>query len=155
MTTRKELMIVKEKRKNEAIKRTEELQKAFGLSKDLVQSLKDNIVMFSYETAKKRNGRMAPISSQKKYSKIVREFEEKNNCYVYHAIETRSIFNKLILTLLFVSGDEEEWELDRLEDNYIYAYCVNIQYPECSEYGDVFLEASKNHIALVRGDITP
>ena len=144
-----------EKIRNEAVTRTEELQKAFDLPKDLVQSLKDNIVMFSYETAKKRNGRMAPISSKKKYSKIVREFEEKNNCYVYHAIETRSVFNKLILTLLFVSRDEEEWELDRLEDNYIYAYCVNIQYPECSEYGDVFLEVSKNHIALVRSEITP
>ena len=56
-----------------------------------------------------------------------------------------------MFALLYVSDDEESWEYERLEDNYISAYVYNINHPECSEFGDIILTG--NNGALVRTDV--
>lgn len=138
--------------KKEALKRIESLEKECGLSVSLAESFKNGEVLYSCVTPKKRLGRMRKLSSNKEYEQIVKVFEEKNKNYtVYHVIHSETYMGD-ILSILFVSDEPDEWEMERLEDGYIYAYCVNLLYPELSEYGDIFIEGYDNGTSLVRVD---
>ena len=65
-------------------------------------------------------------------------FEHKNNILVYAAIHSHTEFGEL-LTMLYVSAHEQEWELDREEliNDFPLAYVKNLTYPELSEFGIV------------------
>ncbi len=56
----------------------------------------------------------------------------------YHAIYNGAAVGAL-LSILFVSSDEEEWELDKrdMEAGYPMAYVFNLDIPEFSEYGSI------------------
>ena len=64
--------------------------------------------------------------------KIVKEFEEKHNCLVYHAIKCsyRMCDGEIMecFDMLYVSEDKEEWELDKSDiknDGYMYVYSIS------------------------------
>ncbi len=69
---------------------------------------------------------------------FVEEFEETNNALVYHVIHNDTEFGEL-LTFLYVSDDEEEWQCDReeLADGYACAYVKNVDDDCCSELGGI------------------
>ena len=75
------------------------------------------------------------------YEKLISEWEEETGCVAYHAIYNGASVGAL-LTILFVSDDEEEWELDRrdMEAGYPMAYVFNLDIPEFSEYGAISVE---------------
>ena len=66
----------------------------------------------------------------------IREWEEKTGNLVYHVIHDYTEFGEL-LSLLYVSVYEDEWEMDNgeLKDGYVYAYVYNHDVPEFSEIG--------------------
>ena len=70
--------------------------------------------------------------------KKIREWEEKTGNLVYHVIHDYTEFGEL-LSLLYVSQYEEEWEMERddLEDGYPIAYVMNLTDDWCSEYGSI------------------
>lgn len=67
---------------------------------------------------------------------LIKAFEEKHNAVVYHAIRSHTEFGEL-LSLLYVSQNEEEWKFDRadLKGGYPIAYVANITDEWCSELG--------------------
>ncbi len=140
-------MAATEKQIKEAWIRMEQLIDAFNLNENLMRYLMEGRICYSYMVSG-AFGCIGTIGYNPSYAKICKEFEEETGAYVYHVIETDTTFGTMI-ALLYVSPEtcEEEWEMDRLESNYIIAYVYNLKY-ESGEYGDVFL-ASDNG-ALVR-----
>ena len=68
----------------------------------------------------------------------IREWEEKTGNLVYHVIHDYTEFGEL-LSLLYVSQYEDEWESDRedIQDGYAVAYVMNLTDDWCSEYGSI------------------
>ena len=58
---------------------------------------------------------------------------------MYHAIEANTVFGKT-LSLLYVSPNEEDWEMQRLYGNNIASYTVNLSDPDLSEFGDIAVD---------------
>lgn len=70
--------------------------------------------------------------------KMVREFEEKYNALVYHAVHSYTEFGEL-LSLLYVSDYEEEWPIDHEDIPYgvVMTYTINLDEPMFSEFGSI------------------
>ncbi len=71
-------------------------------------------------------------------SKRVKDFEQKYNAVVYHVIHSYTDIGEM-LALLYVSKDKEEWEADRddLQYGYAFAYVINLDDEWCSEFGTI------------------
>lgn len=72
----------------------------------------------------------------------VRAMEEKSGCLVYHVIKSKTTLGTM-LTMLYVSKDMEEWELDKEDlksEGYACAYVENLDDEYCSEYGGVIVQ---------------
>lgn len=68
----------------------------------------------------------------------IRQVAERYNLVVYHVIHDFTYFGEL-LTLMYVSDDEDEWEMDRndLVEGFPCAYVLNLDDDCCSEFGSV------------------
>lgn len=127
----------KSKLKEEAIARLEMLQKQ-GLLKNVVKDFKEKDLRY-YSLQSPLGGMLYwlnDLGGGEEYQKAVEEFEEKNNCLVYHAIVTRFEFGTC-LSMLFVSEYEEEWEMERedLKEGIAFGYVKNLDDEWCSEFG--------------------
>ena len=73
-----------------------------------------------------------------KEQEFVNDFEKKTHCVVYHIIHNYTDIGEL-LSLLFVSENENEWIQDRLDlqDGYAFVYVKNLSDDYCSEYGTI------------------
>ena len=78
------------------------------------------------------------ISNKEEYQTKIKEFEEKHNTLVYHVILSKTVFGT-ILSLLYVSEEQEVWQEDRdnLQEGLPLAYCINIEDDNCSEFGGI------------------
>lgn len=118
----------REIKKQEAIERMEMLE----LYPNIIREFKkDNQLNMS-----EHGGMLYWLTTEQKEK--VLEFEEKYNALVYHVIHDYTEFGEL-LTLLYVSDYEEEWEYDRndLKAGYPLAYAVNLDEESVSEFGSV------------------
>lgn len=72
---------------------------------------------------------------------IIRDFEERYNAVVYHVIRNRTTIGEM-LSLLYVSDCEDEWDMDRddLEIGCPIAYVKNLSDDDCSEFGSIMIE---------------
>ena len=70
--------------------------------------------------------------------KAVADWEEESGGIVYAAILSNMVFGRC-LALLYVSAEEEEWELDRedLDGRVPLAYVANLNAPDWSELGSI------------------
>lgn len=120
---------MKEKMKQEAIERMEML----GISPTAIKIFEeDGEVGLSVSPA-------FPICEiTPEYKKLIDKWEEKTGSIAYHAIYNGAAVGAL-LSILFVSSDEEEWELDKrdMEAGYPMAYVFNLDILEFSEYGSI------------------
>lgn len=73
--------------------------------------------------------------------KMVKEFEEKYNCLVYHVIHQYTNFGELY-SYLYVSNEEEEWKYDieDLKAKLPLCYVYNLTHPQLSEFGIIEIE---------------
>lgn len=112
---------------NEAIER----MKTLRLHKNVINEFKEGTLNMS------ENGGFLYWIEGEMLTKI-RDVEERYNIVVYHAIHDYTDFGE-ILTLMYVSDDEEEWEMDRddLTNGYPCAYVINLDDDYCSEFGSV------------------
>lgn len=112
---------------NEAIER----MKTLKLHKNVINEFKQGTLNMS------ENGGLLYWLEDEMLTKI-REVEVKYNIVVYHAIHDYTYFGE-ILTLMYVSDDEEEWKMDRedLANGYPCAYVINLDDDYCSEFGSV------------------
>ena len=120
---------MKEKMKQEAVERMEML----GISPTAIKIFEeDGEVGLSVSPA-------FPICEiTPEYKKLIDKWEEKTGSMAYHAIYNGADVGAL-LSILFVSSDEEEWELDKrdMEAGCPMAYVFNLDIPEFSEYGSI------------------
>lgn len=70
--------------------------------------------------------------------KAVADWEKESGGIVYAAILNKMSFGKC-LSLLYVSAENEEWEMDRedIAERTPYAYVANLDAPEWSELGSI------------------
>ena len=122
------MKITIEKKKEEALKRMKLLELYPNVIKEFE---KDNVINLS-----ENGGFLYWLNDEQK--QIVTEFEEEHDALVYHVIHDFTEFGEL-LTFLYVSDYDEEWEydLEDLKDGYACAYVKNLTDDMCSEFGSV------------------
>ena len=140
---------MKEKQKQEALNRMEVLIKKLNLNPNLYKYLSEDRLYYSYFVVAGLMASIDTISYEEENERICREFEKKYGAYVYHAIENETSYGKM-LALLYVSKNEEEWEYERPNNDYITSYVYNF-FDEEGEFGDIFLTSIDG--ALARTDI--
>lgn len=75
--------------------------------------------------------------------KRIKEFEEESGGLVYHVIENYYEDIGHLLSFLFVSKYDEEWEQDMDDLNYMtpLVYVANVTDENCSEYGSIKIKS--------------
>ena len=119
---------MKAKQRTEALKRMELLK----LHENVIDDFKEIALLNQSE----HGGILYWVEGE--MEKKIREWEEKTGNLVYHVIHDYTEFGEL-LSLLYVSTYEEEWETDRedIQDGYALAYVMNLTDDWCSEYGSI------------------
>ncbi|MEY8369775.1 hypothetical protein AALA24_13565 [Anaerovoracaceae bacterium 42-11] len=74
--------------------------------------------------------------------KMIKEWEIETGNKVYHVIKSSMWFG-LCYSLLYVSPNVDDWTMDQqdLKAGYPLSYVINIDYPDCSEYGCIGIVA--------------
>ena len=119
---------MKAKQRTEALKRMEMLH----LHENVIDDFKEISLLNQSELG----GILYWVEGE--MEKKIREWEEKTGNLVYHVIHDYTEFGEL-LSLLYVSTYEDEWETDRedIQDGYALAYVMNLTDDWCSEYGSI------------------
>ena len=119
---------MKAKQRTEALKRMEMLH----LHENVIDDFKEINLLNQSE----HGGILYWVEGE--MEKKIREWEEKTGNLVYHVIHDYTEFGEL-LSLLYVSQYEDEWETDRedIQDGYALAYVMNLTDDWCSEYGNI------------------
>lgn len=130
---------LRNKQKQEAIKRLEILENEYLLHKNVLKEFKQDETIYYSETFNKLfSGILYWLRNKDEFIEKVNEIEEKRNIYVYHCILTHTAFGDL-LTMLYVSNDEEFWDFEKeqLQDGYSSSYVWNMSFELDSGFGDV------------------
>ena len=119
---------MKTKQRTEALKRMELLK--------LHENVIDDFKEISLLNQSEHGGILYWVEGE--MEKRIREWEEKTGNLVYHVIHDYTEFGEL-LSLLYVSTYEDEWESDRedIQNGYALAYVMNLTDDWCSEYGSI------------------
>ena len=119
---------MKTKQRTEALKRMELLK----LHENVIDDFKEIALLNQSELG----GILYWVEGE--MEKKIREWEEKTGNLVYHVIHDYTEFGEL-LSLLYVSTYEDEWESDRedIQNGYALAYVMNLTDDWCSEYGSI------------------
>ena len=137
-------MNLKEKQKQEALKRMQALQ----LMNEVRKDFRDNDrVYYSERQSAFFNAVLYWLDNNNEFVKIVKEFEKKTNALVYHCQLTHFEFGDC-LSLLYVSAEEDEWEMENndLNEGYPLAYVVNLDNESYSEFGSIGVRPSMGGI---------
>lgn len=135
--------------KTEALNRLRILQMNYELLENVVTEFEqDNTLYYSEYINKNAQGILYYVSNKEEFTNAIKEFEEKHQVLVYHAILTPLIYGRM-LSLLYVSKYTEEWQRDRneLSEGLTLAYCMNLDDKTTSEFGGI-------QIAKANGGIT-
>ena len=88
----------------------------------------------------------------KKEQELIDNFEKNHpNCLVYHMIHNIFEFGECY-SMLYVSGDKEEWEQDKqdIKDGYTFAWVENVDLDWCSEFGSIAIKPSFGGLIRMR-----
>lgn len=123
-----------EKQKVEAISRL----KLMGVREDVRRKFeKDGTVMLC------NNEEYRPVDEET--AEAIRQFEREHDATVFLAVRWFTMFGTLD-ALLFVGKYDEEWEMERedIKAGYAMSYCINRNYPECSEMGSICFRITRD-----------
>lgn len=138
--------------KQEALERLTILQKQYGLMETVLKEFKENNTIYYSEYINQNiQGILYWVSNKDEYTEIVEEFEKKNNALVYHIISTPVIYGGTLLSMLYVSKNQEEWKRDRedLKDGLPLAYCINLADQEMAEVGGIQIKGANGGICQI------
>lgn len=124
---------LKERQKAEAVKRMKKL----GILEQPIKEFEEEDKLNLSESG----GILYWLNDEQK--KMVENFEAEHNGMVYHVIHQFTNIGELY-NLLYVSEYVEEWKMD-MEDlgaGQALAYVVNMDMPDCSEFGTIGIEPS-------------
>lgn len=135
-----------EKKLNEAINRMKKL----NLLPEIIKEFKKDQDLVQYSEPTPLGGILYWIRNNPEWMEAVQEFEGKHNALVYHAVHSYTEFGEL-LSLLFVSDYEEEWEYDNedLDDGYVMTYTLNLDDPIFSEFGTIAVKSAAGGLMRV------
>lgn len=139
---------LKQLQKTEAIKRLKILQDKFELMETVTKEFeKEDTLYYSEYVSKSCPALLYWVSNNEEYKKTIKQFEQKHNALVYHSILTHTTFGT-ILTLLYVSEEQEVWQEDKeqLQEGLPLAYCINLEDDNSSEFGGVQISGSMGGI---------
>ena len=142
---------LKQLQKVEALERLKILHKEFQTMNSIVREYeRDNIIYYSEYQNKIFQGILYWVSNSEELSEAIREFEERHNSVVYHAILTPLTYGRMF-SILYVSPHIEEWGRDRKElaEGLPLAYCMNLDDSTTSEFGTIQIERSNGGITRV------
>lgn len=125
---------LREKQKAEAISRLKQM----GINEDVRRQFEDSgTVMLCV------SGRYRPLSEDE-HAKV-RQFELEHDATVFLAVRWFTMFGTLD-ALLFVGKYDEEWEMEQedIKAGYAMSYCINYDYPECSEMGSICFRITRD-----------
>ncbi len=151
MNEEQEMNDLRALQKIEAIKRLKILQKKFGLLENVITEFeKEDTLYYSEYVNKCCPAILYWVSNIEEYENKIKQFEKEHDALVYHAILTPTTFGT-ILTLLYVTEQEEVWEEDRehLQEGIPLAYCINLEDDTCSEFGGVQITGSMGGIRVI------
>ena len=141
--------MTKQEMTQEAISRITELTAKYHLNPNILKYFEQGRIYYSYLTAGGMIASIDTIAYDPRYEKAVHDFERKYKYLVFHAIESDTPLGQM-LSLLYVSNKKKNWEEERLYDDYIASYTVNLTHPDCSEFGDIVVSGFENSGALIR-----
>lgn len=124
------MKVTREIKKEEAIKR----MKALGLFGPCINAFKKrDEVQLSEMT-----GGLYEFSDNDELNEQIKEFENRYQSMVYHVIHTFTNFGELY-NLLYVSDEEEEWEMDNrdIPHGLVFSYVWNKDEEMFSEFGTI------------------
>ena len=124
----------------EALNRMVTLQ----LSRQCINAFKEGKVWES-------EGHGALYELEPEEQEMVDKFETETGNLVYHMIHNIFEFGECY-TMLYVSDDKTEWNLERndLEDGYVVCYVRNVTDPVLSEYGTVAVRPAFGGLVRIR-----
>ena len=141
---------LRNKQKEEATERLKILEKEFGVHPNVLKEFKtDKTIYYSETITKFFRGILYWLHNKEEFVAKVKEIEQQHNIYVYHCIFSHTNFGDL-LTMLFVSNDQDFWEFEReqLKDGYAGVYVWNMSFEQDSAFGDVGINGANG--CLVR-----
>lgn len=121
-------------KKKEAIKR----MKSLGLMDECIKAFEERNEVWASET----NGILFDLNAdtdiRREIKDEIKRFEEENQALVYHCIISGS-GNNCLVSLFYVSNEEDEWYLDWEDMAMDYACCkvLNLNDPFLSEIGSI------------------
>lgn len=132
------------RQQEEAVRRLEQLTETFDLKKDILKRFQDGAVACCYETCQEDG--CAAVKDFNPDWKLEKEmFECMYDTLVYLVLVSKTAYGEM-LSMLYVSSYEEDWEYERLTEDYIAAYVYNLD-TKFGELGDVFL-TSKDGVLI-------
>lgn len=125
--------MIREKQKNEAIKRMKILKLYENIIKEFEEENKLNL--------SESIGVLYWLKEEEK--ELVEEFENENGGLVYHLIRSLTDFGELY-SIFYVSKYEEEWDMDLedLKNNIAFVYVKNLNDELSSEFGSIGFKKS-------------
>lgn len=125
--------MIREKQKNEAIKRMKILKLYENVIKEFEEENKLNL--------SESIGVLYWLKEEEK--ELVEEFENENGGLVYHLIRSLTDFGELY-SIFYVSKYEEEWDMDLedLKNNIAFVYVKNLNDELSSEFGSIGFKKS-------------
>ena len=142
---------LKDLQKNEALNRLRILQMKYGLLENVIKEFQaDDTIYYSEYINKNIQGILYWISNEEEYVNAIKEFEEKHQAKVYHAILSPMEYGR-ILSVLYVSQHQDEWKMDRddLNDGMPLAYCINLDDDTTSEFGAIQITKANGGISRI------
>lgn len=144
---------LKQLQRTEADNRLELLVKLYDLNPNLIKYWNDGKLYYSYLTGGGFLASIDTITYDPRYQKIVKEYEDRTGNLVFHVIESGHLLNLLYISAPEADFSEEDqrdyWDSEFIEElNCISAYVFNLNEPNLSEHGDIFLASCQG--VLVR-----
>ena len=140
---------LRDKQKQEAIKRLEILQSEYMLHKNVLKEFKaDKTIYYSENFSGFQQGILYWLHNKDEFVNIVKNIEEKRNIFVYHCILNHYVDDGDVLTMLYVSSDIEDWENERqeLKDGLPCVYTYSFNFPQFSEFGGITITGANGGI---------
>lgn len=139
METAKLTTSLTEKQKAEALARMQML----GLMGNVRKAFRSGKLYYSERQNAYFNAVLYFLDNNPEWAAKIRELERSKNILVYHAQLTHTTMGDM-LSLLYVSDTECEWALDRkaLAQAETCAYVMNLDDPDCSEFGWIGIKPS-------------
>ena len=137
--------------KQEAIKRLKMLEEQYLLHKNVLKEFEeDETIYYSEDLGGAYAGILYWLSNQERYIKSVRKIEKKTKIYVYHCILNHTELGDM-LTMLYVSPYEEEWNLEQedLKSGFAIAYIKNLNDDFGSEFGGIQIKGQNGGLKRI------